>query len=296
MKNPDEKHEKGKISKKTKKQKKKVAGEPLSNKRKSLYKAFISNTYNYGIRYEMTDRNPCIGIKLPKQKKRKIKDIYTPDEATEILKALENARPELRMAIHILVQTGARRGEGLGFEWRDVNYEKSTMSIRQAVKINRELGGTHVGDTKTAESVDIVGVPPYLLDMLKKHKKWQDKQREMLGNKWVDTGYDMIITAWNGALLCPSLPYKWFKDFCKENDFRFCDMHSLRHFGASVLFDRGAPLDNIRRFLRHTSLETTIKYIQRFDDTDTATRNSQILAGALDFLTKKEEVEQNEDS
>jgi len=259
------------------KQKSKVAGKPLSRKRKQLHLGFISNVFKRALRFDMVERNPCNLVELPTERK-KTKDIYTIEEMGQILTALETAdNPILRILIYLAAHTGVRRGELIAIEWRDVSFDDSSITVRQAVKYAKSKG-THVGETKTEESRRVInGIPQNIMEMLKEHKEWQGKQREQLGSKWVDTGYDMVFTAWDGDLLCPTLPYKWFRKFCDKNKFRFCDLHSLRHLAASTLLQEGVDIVTVSRLLGHTQVSTTLNV---YGHQKPKNRNCEILSDA----------------
>lgn len=65
------------------------------------------------------------------------------------------------------------------------------------------------------------------MDLLKMFKAEQDEERRNLGSKWVET--DRLFVKWNGEPQHPNTTYTWFLRFCERNNFRFCDIHSMRH-------------------------------------------------------------------
>lgn len=65
------------------------------------------------------------------------------------------------------------------------------------------------------------------MDMLRELREEQNKEREKVGNEWVDT--DRLFTQADGKPMNNNTPYYWVKRFCKRNNLRFCDLHSLRH-------------------------------------------------------------------
>ena len=78
------------------------------------------------------------------------------------------------------------------------------------------------------------------MDMLREYKAEQDEEREKLGTKWQD--YDRLFIKWDGSPMNNSAPYFRFKEFCKKNSIRFCDIHSLRHLNASLLINAGVDV------------------------------------------------------
>jgi len=123
------------------------------------------------------------------------------------------------------------------------------------------------------------------MEMLKDYKALQDAEHEKLGDQWEESG--RIFTNWCGKPLCTTLPYKWFKQFCDKNGFRFCDIHSMRHFHASLLIFNGVDVVAVSNDLGHTSVATTSNvYLHLFQEAQA--RTSTVIASALDFTKKKE--------
>ena len=93
------------------------------------------------------------------------------------------------------------------------------------------------------------------MDMLREYKAEQDEEREKLGSKWQD--YDRLFVKWDGRPMNNNTPYFWLKEFCEANNFRFCDIHSLRHFYASALINKGVDAAAVSGALGHSTITTT---------------------------------------
>lgn len=76
--------------------------------------------------------------------------------------------------------------------------------------------------------------------MLWELRKEQDEQCAGIGDKWQDC--DRLFIKWDGSPMNNNTPYFWFKEFCKKNSIRFCDIHSLRHLHASMLINAGVDV------------------------------------------------------
>jgi len=76
--------------------------------------------------------------------------------------------------------------------------------------------------------------------MLWELRKEQDEQCAGIGDKWKDC--DRLFIKWDGSPMNNNTPYFWFKEFCKKNSIRFCDIHSLRHLHASMLINAGVDV------------------------------------------------------
>ena len=72
----------------------------------------------------------------------------------------------------------------------------------------------------------------------------------------------------------------------KDNDLRFCDIHSYRHFHASVLIFSGVDPVSVSADLGHTAVSTTTSiYCHMFQEAQA--RTSDVIANALDFSKRK---------
>ena len=87
-------------------------------------------------------------------------------------------------------------------------------------------------------------------------------------------------------------PYKWQKKLTKEHGMQFCDIHSLRHFNATVLIHSGIDAAAVSSALGHSSISTTNIYCHAFNEAQARTGNA--IAAALDFTSSsKLEVSEN---
>lgn len=100
--------------------------------------------------------------------------------------------------------------------------------------------GIYTDTTKTKKSQRTQKYPQYVMDMLWKLRKEQDEQCAGIGDKWQDC--DRLFIKWDGSPMNNNTPYFWFKEFCKKNSIRFCDIHSLRHLHASMLINAGVDV------------------------------------------------------
>ena len=83
-------------------------------------------------------------------------------------------------------------------------------------------------------------------------------------------------------------PYIWMKRYCDRNNFKFCDIHSLRHFYASSLISEGVDVASVSSALGHSVIGTTTNiYCHAFQQAQA--RAGDAIANVLDFSKKKSE-------
>lgn len=60
-------------------------------------------------------------------------DFLTPEQAKEFLKALDIAPLQWQCMMTILILEGLRRGEVVGVQWSDIDFDKNTISVNRSV-------------------------------------------------------------------------------------------------------------------------------------------------------------------
>ena len=200
-------------------------GKPLSRKTAVHHLSFISDVFSYAVKMEMLSENPCRRVTVPKGEKKE-KEIYTLEEVEQLFQLLETAPLKYRTFFTLAIYSGFRRGELLGLEWKDIDWNNNVISVRRTSNYTAEKG-IYTDTTKTKKSQRSLKFPQVVMDLLKAFKAEQDEEREKLGNRWID--HDRLFVKYDGRPMNNNTPYFWFHEFCEENNFRFCDIHSLRH-------------------------------------------------------------------
>lgn len=257
-------------------------GKPLSRKTVVHHLSFISDVFGYAVKMAMLTDNPCSRVSVPKGEKKE-KQIYTLEEIEQLFTLLEETPLKYRTFFTLAIYSGFRRGELLGLEWKDIDWESGVINVRRTS--NYTVGkGTYTDTTKTKKSQRSLKFPPVVMDLLRAYKTEQDEEHKKLGSKWVET--DRLFVKWNGEPQHPNTTYTWFLRFCKRNSFRFCDIHSMRHFYASALINEGVDAAAVSGALGHSVIGTTTSiYCHVFQQAQA--RAGDAIASVLDFTGKK---------
>lgn len=255
---------------------------PLSRKTVIHHLSFISDVFSYAVKMAMLTDNPCSRVSVPKGEKKE-KEIYTLEEIEQLFDLLEKAPLKYRTFFTLALYSGFRRGELLGLEWKDIDWDGSVINVRRTS--NYTAGkGIYTDTTKTKKSKRSLKFPPVVMELLKSYKGEQDEERRNLGNQWVET--DRLFVKWNGEPQHPNTTYTWFLRFCERNNFRFCDIHSMRHFYASALINEGVDAAAVSGALGHSVIGTTTSiYCHVFQQAQA--RAGDAIASVLDFSGKK---------
>jgi integrase len=175
----------------------------------------------------------------------------TPDQARKFLDTLQGHPHEALYAL--MLSTGLRRGEALGLMWEDLDEEEGVLRIRR--QLRRDKSGLSTTDTKTATSRRAINLVEPMLDLLRKHRQQQRKQKILLGPEWVKT--DFIFTTMIGAPIDPRNLLREFKGICSKAGLGNWHVHELRHSAASLMLAQGVKLQVVSEVLGHSSIRMT---------------------------------------
>lgn len=256
-------------------------GKGMSTKSQSLHLIFISDVFNYAIRYGIVALNPCHNVRTIKKTPQE-RECYTLAEAQDLLEALESAEPKYRTFFTLAIYTGFRRGELLGLEWKDIDFDTGVITINRVSQYLK--GGITTGTPKTAQSQRSLKMPDEIIDLLKWYKREQTKERLKVGDRWQNT--DRLFTKWDGTPMYPNTPGEWLKTFCKKHNLKYVTVHSFRHLNATLLISNGVDIKTVSRALGHSQTSTTLNiYAHSFAEQQA--RASEAIANAL-RIRKKE--------
>lgn len=252
----------------------------MSTKSQALHLIFLSNVFNYAIRYGIVASNPCRNVRTIKKKTQE-REFYTLAEAQTLLEKLEFAEPKYRTFFTLAIYTGFRRGELLGLEWKDIDLGAGIITINRVSQYLK--GGITAGTPKTAQSQRSLKVPDEIVDLLKWYKREQTQERLKVGDKWQNT--DRLFTKWNGTPMYPNTPGEWFKAFCKKYNLKYVTVHSFRHLNATLLISNGVDIKTVSKALGHSQTSTTLNiYAHSFAEQQA--RASEAIANALRIREK----------
>ncbi len=187
-------------------------------------------------------RNPAIGCKLPSKKSSEV-EILTPEE---MQKLLYQAQIDGFYEMFTLdLATGLRRGELIGLQWKDIDFEKGTLSVNRQVRFTKSK--LIIASPKSKASIRTIILPQPVLDMLAEYKKTVD-------SIWL---FPSPVKQED----VPRDPTACRKAFSKILDRAGCKhvpFHALRHTFASHAFHYGMDVKTLATTIGHESVETTL--------------------------------------
>lgn len=260
-----------------------LTGKPLSPKTIHHHLELISNVFSYAIKMELLSNNPCSKVTIPKGEVKE-KQIYSQEEMALLLTKMDGEPLKYKAFFYLMAYTGFRRGEMLGLEWKDIDFENNIISVKRTSNQTAERG-IYTDTTKTKRSQRTLKISPYIMEMLKTLKVEQDAEAQKLGDYWVET--DRLFTQDNGEPQHPNTTYEWLKRFCKRENLPFHGLHSFRHFAASSMISAGLDVTTVSGALGHTNSGTTLNIYSHMFQTAQA-RVAEAMDGAFGFLKDKQ--------
>jgi integrase len=205
--------------------------------------------------------NLCDFVKSPKKEASSIADVYTREEILQLFELLEDKHFELPILLIVLL--GLRKGEAYGLTWDDIDFDNNTVKIEQ---ISIYLDGSLIFKSPKTDSKRLLSAPIELMNKLKKEKL---KQNELKLQGVLENKYNLVCL--NKELK----PYKnddlnrYYRKFCKENNFRQLRIHDLRHTNATLLLLSGTDMKTVSGRLGHTDIKITMnKYSHVLEEMD----------------------------
>jgi integrase len=240
---------------------------------------------NYAIKKRLITFNPCTAVDFPKEraKEQAGHEIYSIEEVRHLLELLKQEDDEkypFYVYFVLAVYMGARKGELMGLEWKDIDFDNDIISINRAYYYSWVDKGYYTDTPKTATSLRSLKVPAHVMETLRSLQKWQEKYKEVCGGSWVES--DRLFTLWNGEPMATTAPRDYFNRFCKRNGIRYIKPHAFRHFNASILINSGVDIVTVQAALGHSTPITTLRvYSHAFNNAKT--RAMEAIANAIDL-------------
>lgn len=253
----------------------------LSPKTVRNYLSYISSVLTYAKSMGMIKENPCDNAILPAMNTKE-REIYTVTETIEFLEKLSSEPLKYQTFFILAIYGGFRRGELLGLEWKDIDYENNLVSIkRSSLSVRGEKPFTDT--TKTKESCRTIKLPDIVFSVLKQLQNEQDGERKILGENWVES--DRLFTTWNGEPMRAETPRNWLVKFCKRTGMKYVSIHSFRHLNATLLIGSGTDVRTVSAALGHSTATTTLNiYSHAFAEQQA--KASEAIANTLNLHRK----------
>ena len=197
--------------------------------------------------------NPMLKASKPKaskdaQAKPESEKALTVEQLQYVLACVDQEDLKWRTFIHLLADTGIRRGEACGLQWQDVDFNSGLVQIRRNLQYTPAVGiyETTPKNGKT-RSVDIGA------DVLALLRQLRTEQAQSCFSKWIFT------QPGTAEPMHPQSPTRYFTKFGKKYGIENFHPHLLRHTSASIAITNGADVVSTSARLGHSDTSVTLR-------------------------------------
>lgn len=251
----------------------------LSGKTIREYHRLIHTVLDQALKEGLVAVNVADRATPPKMEQKDV-NYFQPEQVTAIREALEQEPVKWRTLVHLLLITGARRGEILGLKWDKVDFASNQVYICNNVLYSADVG-IYEDTPKTERSKRYVSLPAETMQLLKQYRVWQNGERLRLGEYYQDQGF--VFAQDTGGPMHPDSVTTWLSRFSKRHGLPHVNAHAFRHTMASMLYFNGVDSVSISKRLGHAQVSTTANiYAHVMEAADK--KNADILADV--FLKK----------
>ena len=239
----------------------------------NLVCSVIKHSFEYAIADGIMVHNPSLFLVKPNPPQSKSKLPLTIEQEDAILDAA--SRNEYGLMIYLLYYLGLRRGEMLGLQWGDFDFNKKVVHIQRDIDFNSsgKSSVAVIGDLKTERSDRLVPLPDALISILNpfrglpnafliqedgtfltqnKYRTRYNKIMRDAGLLTVKDSYYEKVERWEKAgkpIIAPNLSY----DFDCE-----ITAHQFRHHYITAKVEAGERPEVIMAIVGHKDYSTTI--------------------------------------
>ena len=251
-------------------------GGKLSPKTILEHHRLISTVLEQAVKEGLVPFNVAGRATLPKVE-RKEANYFQPHQVEAIRQALEEEPLKWKMLVHLLLVTGARRGELLGLKWDKVGFDRCQISICNAVLYSADVG-VYESTPKTERSKRTITLPAQTMELLSQYQTWQNGERLRLGAYYQNQGF--VFSQDNGGPMHPDSVTDWLRKFSRRHGLPHINPHAFRHTMASLLYFNGVDSVSISKRLGHAQVSTTANiYAHVMEAADQ--KSADILAAVL---------------
>jgi integrase len=233
-----------------------VSGYGGSNRTRQKYLVCLGSIFKRAIKVYGLPRNPADLVERPRVRRAAKIDVLRPEEVLALVRAAESDQDAA--IFHTAAFAGLRMGELLALRWRDVDFTRRTIHVRE----NWTQGETTTPKGGTERAVPMAEEVAERLARLGQRQHFTtDDDLVFCTPRGQHVGYKSLKERYRAALRAADL----------REDFRF---HNLRHtFGSTVI--RHADSREVMEWMGHADLTTTRRYLAFVDREDAAKRVSE---------------------
>lgn len=230
-----------------------------------------NQVFKYAVKMDIIIKNPLEHVVIPKNKDELVnegaeteqRNYWKKSEVKQFISVCKHELSSRDFALfHMLIYTGARKGELLALSWNDIDFEAG--SIRLNKTLFHDQGQFILQTSKTKESKRLISLDNQTLGLL---NKWRIQQSELIlaSGDYIPKN-NIIFTREDGNYIRLAYLNEKLNIIIKKHNFHRITIHGLRHTHASLLFESGASIKEVQERLGHSDIQMTMNVYTHVTD------------------------------
>lgn len=222
---------------------------------------------------DMIDRNPMDKVERPKPRKGEVKPIqasaYTAAEVQTIMVSLEREPLKWQALVHLLIDTGIRRGECCALQWKNIDFKTGAITISGNLCYTKQKG-VYL-DTPKNGHTRTVYAGNKTITLLRQLRTEQTRK-----------AFSAYVFTQEGSPepMHPQSPTRYLKKLSERYGVPDLHPHKLRHTFASIAITSGADVASVSEALGHSDKAVTLRMYTHADQ-ESISKAAQIFREAI---------------
>jgi integrase len=200
----------------------------------------LSSALKHALKMGLLSRDIMALVEPPRISRHEVRALSW-EECLLFLRSVDD--PLFHTLFLLAVQTGLRRSEVVGLQWRDVDLDGAMLSVRRAL-VKLPSGGVDLTVPKSGVG-RVVDLPGSSVRALRAYLEFRPGNGEF------------VFCHSDGRFLDPNLLSRVFRRFAAKVGLVRVRFHDLRHTHASLLLSEGVHLKVVSERLGHSSIAIT---------------------------------------
>lgn len=173
---------------------------------------------------------------------------YTVQELSHIFDCLQHEPLKWQAYVHLVSDTGLRRGEACGLHWTDIDFKAGIITVRHNLQYTASAG-VFLARPKNGQT-RMVDIGSDVIDLL---QRLRTEQADKCISKFVFSQES------SPEPMNPQTPTRYFKKLEKRYGIKDFHPHKLRHTSASISLTHGGDLVSVSQRLGHSDTAVTLR-------------------------------------
>lgn len=222
---------------------------------------------------DVIPRDPMDKVERPKPRKDEVKAdgplAYAPAEVQKIITGLEREPLKWQTLVHLLIDTGIRRGECCALQWKNIDFDTGAVTIAGNLCYT-STKGVYLDSPKNGHTRTVYAGAQTLALL----RQLRTEQAQKAISQYVFTKER------SPEPMHPQSPTRYLQKFSERYGVPDLHPHKLRHTFASIAITNGADVASVSEALGHTDKAVTLRMYTHADQ-ESISQAAQIVRKAI---------------